>query len=230
MNRVLAAVCGVLTVAVAGLALQVRDARARIDALEADAAAHTAGTARVHDERDARDERDQRGDREERIDDARGDAPAPVARAATQPVPPREGWAPRATAAPAQEASASPSHQKDVGDLVRGELQRVEDEKQQAREERQRARIGKSLDQLQADAALTSEQRGKLEDMLQAELVEIRQIMTDARDSDDWADSRDKIRAVRKKTDENAGAILDDKQKPAFKQMRDDDRPRGRGR
>ncbi|HEY4220347.1 MAG TPA: hypothetical protein VGO62_03375, partial [Myxococcota bacterium] len=132
--------------------------------------------------------------------------------------------APRAevpiAAAPREAARAADSSARDdranasaVSGIVRDELKKVDDERQQRREDRQRARVQHQVDGLNI---VDADKRAKLVEMLQAELVEIRQAMEDARDAEDSGtaapaqDPREQMRAIRKKTDDNAMALMND--------------------
>ncbi len=217
MLRLISVASAVLAVAVAALTMQVYNAQKRITALE-QAPPAAAQPARADRERGQAAERaDDDADPGARFFPAR--RPGAVGSAAAPP------QAPGAAAAAGSDAEEEAEGR--VPDLVRSELKRIDDERQQAREERQRARVDRELDALKDDAKLSDDQRAQLGTMLQAELVEMRQLFADARDSGEWSGLRDKLRAVRDKTDENADAVLDDDdQRAAFQKMRDDERSR----
>jgi hypothetical protein len=110
--------------------------------------------------------------------------------------------------------------------LVKDELQQAERERDERRTERMRARTQEKIEALVKDAKLDAEQTQKLTAMLDAEQTEIRQLFRDARDSGDFASVREQVRTIRAQTDENALAVLDDEQKKAYANMREEERAR----
>jgi hypothetical protein len=113
-----------------------------------------------------------------------------------------------------------------LGLAVQQELDRREDARTGERDARAHARLVEKLDALDKTAKLSAEQKLKLTTMLDAEQQEIRQLFRDARDSGDFATVREQVRVLRAHTDENALAVLEDDQKTAYANMREEERSR----
>lgn len=125
---------------------------------------------------------------------------------------------------PSERAADAP-----VQDIVRRELQRAEDEREQARDARRQQRVVERVQTFATEHQLTAAQQQSMTTMLTAEQQEIRQVMQDARDNDSFDGVRDRVREIRRSTDENVKAVLDDDQMKAFATTREEEAARFRG-
>ena len=120
--------------------------------------------------------------------------------------------------------------QSALREQVRDELQRIDDERESRRDARRQQRVRDRVALFAAQQKLSPSASTTLTNLLLAEQAELRQIFQDARDNDAFDGVREKVREVRQKTDDNAGAILDDDdQKEAYAALRDEDAQRFRG-
>lgn len=116
-----------------------------------------------------------------------------------------------------------------VQQLVRSEMDKAEADRETARTERFKQRTREKIDTFAKDNALNEEQHSQILTMVDAEVTELRSMFKDARDTGDFASARTQAQTLRVKTEENAKAILDDKQFEAFKVARDEERSRFSG-
>ncbi len=130
--------------------------------------------------------------------------------------------------APTTQAPASPEEAK-VQEAVRSELRRIDDEREQSRDERRAQRVKDKVAEFAAAQQLPPATTTTLTNMLVAEQAELRQIFQDARENDSFDGVRDRVRELRKKTDDNASALLEDDAKAAFSDMREQEADRFRG-
>lgn len=137
--------------------------------------------------------------------------------------------------APAEEAllqaiEDDPEVRERLEDLVSESLKKQDERRWQNRRTRWEERAQERLDELAEKASLRPEQVTKLSAMLSAEREEMSALFQKAREEGGgWREMREQLRELRERTDENARAVLDDEQLPAYEAMREEDRP-GRGR
>ncbi len=209
MVRLLVVAVALLFAAVTWQGVQLRDARGRLDALER-------APPRPADERVRRDATSAAVEARRTIDTAQvvaADAPIRPAAARVSAT---------AEVVPVEEVVAAR-----VPDLVRGELAKIDEERDQKREERQRERLTKRLDELAATASISAEKKAQVLQMLTAEQTEMQQLFRDAREGHGgWGEMREKAEALRKQTDENVDAVFDDDEMAAFRKMREEERGR----
>lgn len=114
--------------------------------------------------------------------------------------------------------------------LVSESLRKENERRWESRRARWEERGQERLDALAEEASLRPEQKSKLSAMLSAEREEMTALFQKAREeSGGRREMRDQLRELRARTDENARAVLDDDQVPAYEAMREDEGP-GRGR
>ena len=103
------------------------------------------------------------------------------------------------------------------------ELQKRDEQRWEARRARWAQRQDERLQELAQRLSLSDDQQQKLSAMLAAEREEIGAVMQRASAEMGWREARREVRDIRRRTDENAKAILDDEQAQAYDGMRSED-------
>ncbi len=126
---------------------------------------------------------------------------------------------------------SDPEVREKLEDLVSEGLQKREERRWENRRARWEERAEERLADLAEDASLRPEQVTKLSAMLSAEREEMTALFQKAREEGGgWREMREQARELRGRTDDNASALLDEDQLPAYQAMREEERPGRRGR
>ncbi|MFZ9888502.1 MAG: hypothetical protein ACO3JL_13470 [Myxococcota bacterium] len=107
--------------------------------------------------------------------------------------------------------------------LVAQELRDADRRRWQERRERREVQASERLQAFLDQTALDAERAQTLATILAGERAEIDALVQRAREDDDWRSLRAEIEGVRRSSDDNAGALLDDDQLRAYQAMREDE-------
>lgn len=113
-----------------------------------------------------------------------------------------------------------------VREIVAEEREREREQEMERRRTRAQERMNEALDELVAEANISSDQREKIAALWTEERDHMSSLFAQARGGDrDFREVREQARQMRKSVDEQAKAVLSDEQYAAYEQLR----PRGRG-
>lgn len=114
----------------------------------------------------------------------------------------------------------------------------IAEERESAREERRNRTLERREEAIRERVRGVADEAGfdhttatQVEDILVVELAEISELFRKAREDGSWRDARDQISTVRRASDEQARALMNDEEYEAYEEMRNEELERwGRGR
>ena len=129
-----------------------------------------------------------------------------------------------------EEIEDSPELRDKVSKVVREEMAQEREQRLEQRFERRAERQARMVANFSEDQGLDDQAGERLSQLMVAEHEQIAELFRQAREDGTWHEARDEASALKDETDEELKVLLDEDQMDAWRVVREESGPHGRGR